>query len=186
MKGVPFFISINISSTLKIVQSLFLLHLIIDKHSFWAWCLWLHRNKTVFDGVRPSIHGIKTVFLDEFDCLSVGGLPVLDILRLWVLVLQFLGQGFFWVISEEQLCVWSAGTFCCSSFAYCCFHAQKEAAVLCAAGIGGLVFCLFWHCTLVHFGLFFSLNLMMRSSPARSRKKHLIITNFQILYRFER
>jgi hypothetical protein len=44
------------------------------------------------------------------------------------------------VISDEQLCVWSAGTFCCcSSFAYCCFHAQKEAAVLCAAGIGGRV-----------------------------------------------
>jgi hypothetical protein len=36
---------------------------------------------------------------------SAEGLPVLDILRLWVLVLQFLGQGFFWVISEEQLCV---------------------------------------------------------------------------------
>jgi hypothetical protein len=33
------------------------------------------------------------------------------------------------------------------------------------------VFCLFWHCTLVHFGLFSSLNLMMRSSPARLRKK---------------
>jgi hypothetical protein len=76
------------------------------------------------------------------------------------------------VISEEQLCVWSAGTFCCSSsFAYYCFHAQKEATVLCAAGIGGLVFCLFWHCTLVYFGLFSSLNLMMCSSPARSRKK---------------
>jgi hypothetical protein len=72
-KGVPFFISTNISSTLKIVQSLFLLHLIIDKHSFWAWCLWLHRNKAVFDGVRPSIHGIKTVFLDEFECWRLAG-----------------------------------------------------------------------------------------------------------------
>jgi hypothetical protein len=45
-----------------------------------------------------------------------------------------------------------------------------EAAVLCAAGVGGFVFCLFWHCTLVHFGLFSSLNLMMRSSPACLRK----------------
>lgn len=45
-----------------------------------------------------------------------------------------------------------------------------EAAVLCAAEVGGFVFCLFWHCTLVHFGLFSSLNLMMRSSPARLRK----------------
>jgi hypothetical protein len=33
-----------------------------------AWCLWLHRNKAVFDGVRPSIHGINSVFLDEFEC----------------------------------------------------------------------------------------------------------------------
>jgi hypothetical protein len=68
-----------------------------------AWCLWLHRNKAVFDGVRPSINGIKTVFF--WMKLSARSLPVLDILRLWVLVLQFLGQGFFWVISEEQLCV---------------------------------------------------------------------------------
>jgi hypothetical protein len=72
-----------------------------------------------------------------------GGLPVLGILRLWFLVLEFLGQGFFWVISEEQVLV-----------------------VLC------FVFCLFWHCTLVHFGLFSSLNLMMRSSPARLKKMH--------------
>jgi hypothetical protein len=35
------------------------------------------------------------------------------------------------------------------------------------------VFCLLWHCTLVDFGLFSSLNLMMRSSPARSRKEQL-------------
>jgi hypothetical protein len=53
----------------------------------------------------------------------------------------------------------------------CSFHAHKEAAVLCATGVGGFVFCLFWHCTLVHFGLFSSLNLMMHNSPARSRKK---------------
>jgi hypothetical protein len=37
------------------------------------------------------------------------------------------------------------------------------------------LFCLFWHCTLVHFGLFSSLNLMMRSSPARLRKKYVSI-----------
>jgi hypothetical protein len=104
--------------------------------------------------------------------LSAGGLPVVDILRLWVLVLQFSDQGFYWGLSEEQLCGCVAcWHFCCSSFACCCFHAQKEAAVLCVAGIGGLVFGLFWHCTLVHFGLFSSLNLMMHSSPARSRKK---------------
>jgi hypothetical protein len=38
-----------------------------------------------------------------------------------------------------------------------------------------LVFGLLWHCTLVHFGLFSSLNLMMRSSPARSRKKTVVL-----------
>jgi hypothetical protein len=107
-----------------------------------AWCLWLHRNKVVFDGVRPSIHGIKSVFWMN---LNAGGLPVLDILRLWVLVLQFSDQGFYWVLSEEQLCGCVACWHfcCCSSFACCCFHAQKEAAVLCVAGFGGLVFCLF-------------------------------------------
>jgi hypothetical protein len=29
---------------------------------------------------------------------------VLDILRLWVLVLQFSDQGFYWGLSEEPLC----------------------------------------------------------------------------------
>jgi hypothetical protein len=67
-----------------------------------AWCLWLHRNKVVFDGVSPSIIGIKAIFWMK---LNSGGLPVLGILRLWFLVLEFLGQGFFWVISEEQVCV---------------------------------------------------------------------------------
>jgi hypothetical protein len=61
-----------------------------------------------------------------------------------------------------------------SPIACCCFQAhlwrlqfcaQQKLVVLC------FVFCLFWHCTLVHFGLFSSLNLMMRSSPARLRKK---------------
>jgi hypothetical protein len=33
-----------------------------------AWCLWLHRNKAVFDGVRPSISRIRRVFLDELEC----------------------------------------------------------------------------------------------------------------------
>jgi hypothetical protein len=85
----------------------------------------------VFDGVSPSIIGIKAFF---FMKLSSRGLPVLGILRLWFLVLEFLGQGFFWVISEEQVCV-------------VCWHfllfpgAYMEAAVLCAAGVGDFVFC---------------------------------------------
>jgi hypothetical protein len=49
-----------------------------------AWCLWLHRNKAVFYGVSPSINGIKIIFWMK---LNTGGLPVLDILRLWFLVL---------------------------------------------------------------------------------------------------
>jgi hypothetical protein len=32
-----------------------------------AWCLWLHRNTTVFDGVSPSINGIQTIFLVEVE-----------------------------------------------------------------------------------------------------------------------
>jgi hypothetical protein len=35
--------------------------------------------------------------------------------------------------------------------------AYMEVTVLCAAGVGNFVFCLFWHCTLVHFRLFFLL-----------------------------
>jgi hypothetical protein len=29
-----------------------------------AWCLWLLRNKVVFDGVNPSISTVKRLFLD--------------------------------------------------------------------------------------------------------------------------
>jgi hypothetical protein len=45
-----------------------------------AWCLWLHRNKAVFDGVIPSIHGIKSVFLDEFECWRLAGARHLEAL----------------------------------------------------------------------------------------------------------
>jgi hypothetical protein len=47
-----------------------------------AWCLWLHRNKAVFYGVRPSINGIKIVFLDELDCWSLAGARHLEALGL--------------------------------------------------------------------------------------------------------
>jgi hypothetical protein len=76
------------------------------------------------------------------------------------------------VISEEQVCVvcWHfllIGLLLCAAvfmrIRRLQFCAQQELVVL--------VFCLFWDCTLVHFGLFSSLNLMMRSSPARSEKK---------------
>jgi hypothetical protein len=45
-----------------------------------AWCLWLHRNKAVFDGVRPSFQGIKSVFLDEFECWRLAGARHLEAL----------------------------------------------------------------------------------------------------------
>jgi hypothetical protein len=67
---------------------------------------------------------------------------VLDILRLWVLVLQFSDQGFYRGLSEEKLCGCAAcwHLCCCPFFACCCFHVQKAAAFLCVAGISGLVF----------------------------------------------
>ena len=30
-----------------------------------VWCLWLLRNKTVFDGVNPSLSSVKSLLLDE-------------------------------------------------------------------------------------------------------------------------
>jgi hypothetical protein len=77
--------------------------------------------------------------------LSTGGLPVLDILRLWFLVLEFLGQGFFWVISEEQVCVvcWHFllfGLLLCAAvprrIRRLQFCAQQELVVLCFAYFG--------------------------------------------------
>jgi hypothetical protein len=64
----------------------------------------------------------------------------------------------------------------------CCFHAQKEAAFLCVADL--VVLCLvrvWWSCVWPFVPLYFGpfgtvspLNLMMRSSPACSRKKNLL------------
>jgi hypothetical protein len=60
------------------------------------------------------------------------------------------------------------------------FCAQQELVVLC------FVFCLFWHCTLVHFGLFSSLNLMMRSSPACLRKKQdSVLTPIKTVFHYQ-
>jgi hypothetical protein len=69
-----------------------------------------------------------------------------------------------------------------SPIACCCFQAhiwrlqfcaQQELVILC------FVFCLFWHCTLVYFGLFSSLNLVMRSSPARLKKSYGLERRFR-------
>jgi hypothetical protein len=45
-----------------------------------AWCLWLHRNKVVFDGVSPSIIGIKAIFFDEVEFWRLAGARHLEAL----------------------------------------------------------------------------------------------------------
>jgi hypothetical protein len=81
---------------------------------------------------------------------------------------------FYLVILNELVLI--AHLFC--PFALCCFLTQKEAAFLCVAVL--VVLCLvrvWWSCVWPFVPLYFgpfgtvsSLNLMMRSSPARSRK----------------
>jgi hypothetical protein len=83
--------------------------------------------------------------------------------------------------------VWVCGLLALVLLSFCVllFHAQKEPAVLCVAGIGDLVFgqdlvvlCLAF-CGIVLWSIWTvsSLNLMMRSSPARSRKKTFFCLN---------
>jgi hypothetical protein len=38
-----------------------------------AWCLWIHRNKVVFNGETPSLISIRCVFLDEIGCWITAG-----------------------------------------------------------------------------------------------------------------
>jgi hypothetical protein len=45
-----------------------------------VWCIWLIRNKAVFDGVNPSISSVKKLFLDE---LVSWDRRELSILILW-------------------------------------------------------------------------------------------------------
>ena len=47
-----------------------------------AWCLWLHRNKAVFDGVNPSLSTIQRLFLDEVECWCMAGAKQLESLGL--------------------------------------------------------------------------------------------------------
>jgi hypothetical protein len=50
-----------------------------------SWCLWLTRNKVVFDGVNPSLSPVKSLFLNELSCwerarakqLASFGLPAI-------------------------------------------------------------------------------------------------------------
>jgi hypothetical protein len=77
-------------------------------------------------------------------------------------------------VTSAGVCVEPAGTFVvCLLLFLAVFHAQKEVGALCTAGgLVGLFVLPFGHCTLVHFGLFSSLNLMMCNSLVRSRKKN--------------
>jgi hypothetical protein len=49
-----------------------------------AWCLWLTRNKAVFDGVSPSISSTKRLFLDELINWNKAGAKHLDSLGIIV------------------------------------------------------------------------------------------------------
>jgi hypothetical protein len=49
-----------------------------------AWCLWLLRNKVVFDGVNPSISTVKRLFLDQLICWDKAGAKHLESLGLAV------------------------------------------------------------------------------------------------------
>jgi hypothetical protein len=53
-----------------------------------TWCLWLHRNKAIFNGVRPSISRIKRVFLDELQCWGLAGAKHLEGLGLGIAILR--------------------------------------------------------------------------------------------------
>jgi hypothetical protein len=43
-----------------------------------AWCLWLHRNRVVFDGESPSIGRLQRNFLDELVCWVMAGAKNLE------------------------------------------------------------------------------------------------------------
>lgn len=49
---------------------------------FGAWCLWLVRNKAVFEKVNPSIGIVKRLFLDELICWDKAGAKDLESLGL--------------------------------------------------------------------------------------------------------
>lgn len=47
-----------------------------------AWCLWLHRNRAVFDGVSPSMSTVQSMSLDELMCWGRAGAKHLESLGL--------------------------------------------------------------------------------------------------------
>jgi hypothetical protein len=67
------------------------------------------------------------------------------ILRHWALVLPLLGPGIFWVISEEQLCVWGllALFVVCLLLCPVVFMRRRRLQFCAQQEFGGLVFCFF-------------------------------------------
>ena len=49
-----------------------------------AWCLWIHRNKAVFNRENPSLGTIRCVFVDELVCWIKAGAKHLENLGLEV------------------------------------------------------------------------------------------------------
>jgi hypothetical protein len=47
-----------------------------------AWCLWLHRNRSVFDGTSPSLSTIQRPLMDQVECWSRAGAKQLKSLGL--------------------------------------------------------------------------------------------------------
>lgn len=47
-----------------------------------VWCLWLHRNRVVFDGVAPSIGRLQRSSIDELMCWGMAGPQNLESLGL--------------------------------------------------------------------------------------------------------
>jgi hypothetical protein len=46
-----------------------------------AWCLWLHRNRAVFDGASPSLRTIQRLLMDEVECSCMAGAKQLESLE---------------------------------------------------------------------------------------------------------
>jgi hypothetical protein len=58
-----------------------------------AWCLWLQRNRVVFEGDSPSIGKVQRSFLDELACWVLAGAKHIGSLRL-VVVLSVVGENY--------------------------------------------------------------------------------------------
>jgi hypothetical protein len=58
-----------------------------------AWCLWLQRNRVVFEDDSPSIGKVQRSFLDELVCWVLAGAKHLGSLRV-VEALNVVGENY--------------------------------------------------------------------------------------------